>query len=582
MLILYFFFVHFLLLIPAFGFLKYLKIFNNSLLKQVCLAYFCGIIFLGLTGAMLYGLNVSEIVIRSLLWGVAFIGTILFIKTRAWQDLLKNRLILIIFLLMSLLPTLILSLSSGTANQKFFPDPEYISTNNYKVLNVKVLNFAHTQANDNYIPYRQAQFFVNNSDPAKDSFISEWGVNFFQRTVLMGSVVSSFFTLFNDDPPIAYTWSAVGQDQDFTYAKFQIIAHILNSVLILPVFLLAARLFNNKTALITALFIGSSHFYLSNSIFSWPKSLTAFFILFSIILVFENKFSSTLLAGLSGGIAYMTHDLAIIFILTALFHMFLKKRYRDVLLYMVGSLPFPILWTYISSIIYHRQSTFIYYPFSINGLPQENNKHTIIKDFFHTNIFKILKIKWEGLFRLATPYQLLVAEQGKDWSTRLWAVGIYTIPGSLGLGLLPVGVYALVRGYKKIRWEVWLYMLFPVLLILLIFGDPTILGSLHFSQSIVALTTATIIYILLGFKKYVSQLIISGLSINIMYSIFFVVYSYNFEIGRWFSNISDICNMFTIIFIYVFLLWILCNVLLKWNGPVAHLIGVNQQLKKKV
>lgn len=553
MIILYFVLFHLLLLVPAFGFLNRYKVYGKNPLLQLSLTYVLSILFLGLGGLAVYALDLPKKLVMICMYLAIFGGIFLFVTTRSWKQLIKSRFVLIILVLMSLLPTLVISLSVDQSNQKFFPDPSYNSSNNYSTLNVKVLNFAQTQANDNYIPYRQAQFFSNNSDPGKDSFINEWGVSFFQRTILMGSATSAMYTLLNDNPPIAYIWSPVGQDPDHTYVKFQVFSHILNSLLVIPAALLISKFFDRKTANLSVIFIAISHFYLYNSIFSWPKSLATFFVLISFYLLLEGKIRGTVLAGLISGVAYMAHDLGIIFIATSIVLLIIKRRFYEIALYMAASLPFLAIWSFVSSHIYNKASTFIYYPFAIHGLPQDSNKATIIRDFFNTSPFEILKLKLKVLYRLLLPYQLIDSEGGKPIAERLWGVGVYSIPGSLGLGLLAAGVASVPAHFKKVQWEFWFITGFPILVVLGVYGAPDSIGSLHFSEGIVALLTGVIVFSTLKIKRYGKTLILAALAGNIAYLLGFVAYSYNYNVGRWLTNLKDIV-LLALVFLIILLL----------------------------
>ncbi len=570
MLFVYFLLVHIVLLLPAYGFLRKYKILNDASLLQLIVSYIATIIVFAIMGFLLYVANVPEIVLRVGLWVTIITGVLFFVQQKAWRPLLQHRFVLSLLFVMSLLPTIIIGLGVNSSNNTFIPDPEYKKGNNYTVLSVKVLNFAHTPANDNYIPYRQAQFFVNHSDPEKDSFINEWGVSFFQRTLLMGSVVSSFFTLLDDNPPIAYTWDGSSLDPDVTYAKFQIIAHVLNALFILPGFLLLKTLFNKKTALLSCLLLCASHFYLYNAIFSWPKSFTAFFVLTSLIFLLGERKYHIAIAGVIAGIGYFVHDLAIVFIATSFVFLLLKKQFKPALIYLATATPFPIIWGFISSVLYHRPSTFIYYPFSLDGLPQEATKSKLIPTFFSTNPLHIIRLKIDGALWLMSPYQLIF-EAHQNFLNRLWAVGIYTIPGSLGIGLMALAPYSLLKKWKMIKWEIWFFALFPVLVILFLFGDPKVLGSLHFSEPIIVLIVGGIVHATLQLKKLYARLLLSAFVVNFAYFVFFVFYSYNF--GTLLHTPSNYLSIVALVCIAVYIMIVFFGLITNKNSSVRKFVG---------
>ncbi len=311
--VIYFFLVHFVLLIPGYALVYATKLLRDKPAIELCLAYVVSIVTLAGLAITGYAFDIPYHGLSWICWILIAFGVYYFIKQKLYLKLRRH-----LFPLLALGATSIFSLAfinlPLTGSWAQIPDPEYREGSNYETFSVKVLNVAQTVANDNYIPYRQAQFIVNRSDPAKDSFIDEWGVHFFQRTPLMGATTAQFFTLLGDTPPITYTWSADGSDPDRTYEKFQVIAHIMNALFVLPAFFILTKLFNRRTAQAALLFIVPSSFFLYNAFFSWPKSLVAFFILLSWLLLFEKRLRYVAIAGAVSGLAYLAHDLAILYI----------------------------------------------------------------------------------------------------------------------------------------------------------------------------------------------------------------------------------------------------------------------------
>jgi hypothetical protein len=429
----------------------------------------------------------------------------------------------------------------------YVPDPVAQPGRNYNVLDVKVLNVAQTQANDNSIPYRQAQFFVDRIDPAKGDFMNEWNVRFFQRTPLMGAVTANYFNLFNEHPPTDYIWSDNSPDPSHTYLQFQLLAHVLNALFILPAFFLLTKLFNKKVALISCLFLVVSPFFLYNAVFSWPKSLVAFFILLSWLMILEKKQSYTILAGVASGLAYLTHDLAILYIGASVVLLLWNRRFRDILLFGATTLFFALPWLIISTLVYHKPSTFALYPFSVSGIPQVEQKHQIIQNFLHTSPLRLIKIRIDNLVYLLTPYQLFGSGLG-NISVRLWTLGLFSIPGSLGLGLI---VPAILGVFRKFRDATLLILIFtPVIIETVVIGWPKGLGALHFAESVTVLLFGLSIYFLTGLK---SRLWLSlALAANFLQLVFFVAFSYRYAVGAWFKHPSDILSLLVMAAIVLF------------------------------
>lgn len=537
MLLLYFIFVHITLLIPGYACIKFFGIFKEKPGIELSLAYLLSILFSAILAIIGYVADIPSILLTVTHWIVIAIGAYFFWRKKYYHDLLTHRFPLIALTLMTIFSCAFIGLSMNST-RAYIPDPTAIPGNNYDTLNVKVLNVAQTPANDNYIPYRQAQFMVNRSDPAKDSFIDEWGVHFFQRTPLLGAVTAQYFHLLKDTPPIAYTWSAASQDPHHTYEKFQIIAHIMNALFIIPAFYLISRLLGGKAARLAILFIIPSHFFLYNSFFSWPKSLVAFCILLSWLLLYERRIRYLIAAGIASGAAYLAHDLAILYVAASVLFLLISKRFRDIVIFGALHLPFFLPWYLASTLLYKKPSTFIYYPLSLHDIPQIAKKHEIIQEFLHTSPLRIIAIKLESLFYLLSPYHLIYSEGGQALGRRLWAFSIFTVPGSLGLGLI---VPAVVGAYKRIKdLPFWIFALVPIIACTLIIGWPKGLGSLHFAQASVVLLIGLAAWWLSRPRRAIWLWI--ALTLNLIQTIIFGLYSYNFDTAMW-LNTRDVCTL---------------------------------------
>lgn len=533
--ILYLLFIHISLLVPGYVIVKKSRFLGRNPGIELSAGYLVSLVLFALIATLGYALDLSPILMRIVGWTAIIAGLALFILNRYYRDIWELRFPLICLMLMSLFSSAFIGL---TFNSKavYLPDPTPQPTANYHDEVIKVLNVSQTQALDNYIPYRQAQFFVNRSDPAKDSFINEWGVHFFQRTPLMGAVTANYFTLLDDKPPIGYTWNADGRDPDNTYAKFQIISSVLNMLFIVPAFFLLTKLFGRKVALITCLFLVPSQFFLYNAVFSWPKSLVAFPIILSWLLLIEARRRYILLAGMTAGVAYLTHDLAFLYIAgTALFLLY-GRRIKDTLIYCLTPVLFALPWMLVSQLSYQKPSTFMYYPMSTGGIPQPDQKQQIVDNFLHhTSPFKILWIRVLNAFYLLSPYELLTSEGGQPAWRRLWALGLFSLPGSVGFGLMLPAFLAALRRMKFLG--IWILALGPILFAVLFIGWPKGLGILHFAQAVVVLVSAIGVAYLASLKN--NLWIMAAYFANTVQLVLFAVYSYNFSVGVWLKNFAD-------------------------------------------
>lgn len=525
-------------MIPGYVLIKKTKFFAKQPGLELSLGYFIIIVLYALLATADYVLRLSPLLTRWICW-IIIVGTLLeFFRARYYKDLWKLRFPLCCWLAASLLAIAFLGLPFSQ-KYTYTPDPKPLPNTNYNVLNVKVLNIAQTQANDNYIPYRQAQFFINRLDPIKSPFLTEWGVGFFERTPLMGAVTANYFNLFHDKVPVNLLWSSTAQDPGHTYLQFQILASVLNMLFVVPAFFLLERLFGKKTAIIACLFFATSQYYLYDAVFTWPKSLVAFFVLLTWLLLLERKQSYVILAGIISGIAYLTHDLAVLYIGATIVFLLYQKRYRDTLIYLVWPILFALPWLYAADIYYKQPSSFIYYPLSLGGIPQSNQGKQIIHQFLHTPLLTLIRIRLENIVYLLSPYQLFSSEG----FGRLWTYGLYSVPGAVGAGLT-IPIYLACLKYWR-KTGILILILVPVLLESLIIGWPKGLGALHFAEALVVLATGLAIYYLLSLKR--KYWILLAYAVSSLQLVFLITFSYHFHVHEWLQEPKDIAIVFYIL-----------------------------------
>lgn len=565
---LFFLFIHLSLLVPSFGYILKSHAFNKKISFQLISSYVLTIVALALVATISYVTKLNMHMLQVIVWGWFALGTYFFVQQRAYKKLWSVRFILICFLAISLLSSVFITLNF-TGKYTYIPDPEVLSARNYDVANVKVLNISKTQANDNYVPYRQAQFIVNRSDLGNDCFICEWGVGFFQRTPLMGAVTAGYYIMLNEKPPVDYLWSKNAVDQHNTYLQFQLIANVLNTLFILPAFFVLIKLFDKKTALLSSLILILSPFFLYNSFFSWPKSLVAFFVLFMWLLLFENRLRYTVLAACVGGLAYVTHDLAIFYIAASVLFLLINKRYKHAVIFSAISSVLALPWILLSSVVYKKPSTFALYPFSLHGLPQPGHQKEIIHEFLHTSPVEIISIRFDTLFYLLTPYDLIYKTANQDIWRRVWATGIFSVPGSLGFGLVIPVIIGIFKKLQKLDY--WVLVLAPILCSAAIVGwrGSRAIASLHFSQAIIVLLTGLAIACMLSFKHKIWLYFI--LVVQVLQLLFMMLYSYDFHASTWLNSIGDILGVTIIFGIIVVTCFMFVNVvnskkLPKWSS----------------
>lgn len=567
--LLYLLFVQASLLIPGYVMIKKSHWLNKHPGLELSFAYLLTIVFFALLATFQYALKLNPTVLRAIAWLTLLVSIFLFIKNKYYKNVWELRFPILCLLAMSIFFTAFISLSF-LATPKYIPDPTAQANRNYSTLNVKVLNVAQTAANDNYIPYRQAQFFTNRSDPAKDSFIDEWGVHFFQRTPLMGAITATYFNLLGDQPPIDYTWSGESKDTDNTYLKFQVIAHVLNGLFVVPAFFLLTKLFKRKTAVVASLFLVSSQYFLYNAMFTWPKSFVAFFILLSWLLLLENKMMCTVLAAIASGVAYLAHDLAILYIGASVVLLLANKRFREMFIFSVTSLLFAIPWLFISGILYRKPSSFIYYPISLRDIPQVNQKSEILHEFLNTHPLRIIQIRIHNFLYIMSPYSLFTSEGGQTIARRAWVLGQYSVPGAVGFGLIFATIIGIFK--KLVTKDFWILVLMPVIFSTAVIGWPKGLAALHFAEAIVVLLVGLGAAFLVYLKKLAWAM--AAYIVNCLQLIYYVIYSYNFTVGGWITSFGDILKILIMASIVAIAGYLLYATFSKRKTKISEFAGI--------
>lgn len=540
--IFYYFFFLASLLLPGYAFVKRLNIFKNNFGLAFCASIMLSLCLYGLLAIFSYIFDVSPNITGGASWLFLALGLTEFIRRHYYKELSGLRLP---FFCVFALSSLAVAFVGLTFSQKYtyLPDYKALPNTNYKVLNVKILNLLQTGANDNYIPYRQAQFVTDRLDPAREDFIKEWGVTFFGRTALMGAVTANFFNMLHEHPPTAILWQANAHDPHQTYLQFQILAAVLNSLFIFPAYLLLVRLFGIKNAVLSCLFFVTNSFFLDNTVFTWPKSFVAFFILLAWLFLIGQKTRYLMWASLASGLAYLTHDLSILYIAATTLLITIKWGYYAAAKYISLPIMLALPWIYATSFYYKLPGSFIDYPISTKGIPSTGEGKQLFTQFLHTPAWVILRIRLENILYLLAPSQLFAAGQGVVM--KLYSVSLYSVPGSVGLGLMLPSYVA----FLKVKMpSLILLILAPIILGALYVGWPHGLGAIHFGQAVaVLLTGLTITYL----RKFSKKVMTGAFGICFIQLVYFMLDCYRFTVSPWFSSLRDL-----VLLIYICLLLI--------------------------
>jgi len=147
---------------------------------------------------------------------------------------------------------------------------------------------------DNRLQYDTAKSFIDYEEPW--IWKSEWGWTMGDRPPLMGTLFSIF--------------ALSSQKSLSTFWDYQILGTILNALFLLPLLLIAQKLFKNRNVsyfLIIIVFLNA--FIFTNIYYTWPKLFGVYFCLISIALLLEESKSLTfaLMSGGLWGLASLAH-----------------------------------------------------------------------------------------------------------------------------------------------------------------------------------------------------------------------------------------------------------------------------------
>jgi len=148
----------------------------------------------------------------------------------------------------------------------------------------------------------------------------------------------------------------------------QIASVIMNSALVLPAYLIAEKAFDSRVAGFSALLIAINPFLIENSIYTWPKNLAAYFVLLMFYFIFFRKGGKTdyIIAGTLGGLAYLGHNYALLYVLSAFALMVYSKKGACYFLLPFLLLQVPhLLWAFSHGSAV--TSPLVYYPIAVSG-----------------------------------------------------------------------------------------------------------------------------------------------------------------------------------------------------------------------
>lgn len=185
--------------------------------------------------------------------------------------------------------------------------------------NVKVQYLTGLPA-DNYIPFAVAEFFLRGISFKKERPILPAN-EVSNRTILMPLVALPFRVALGAprDHPQLGTYSYVGREwpdvsklntEDY-FEQFSIVGLVLNSLMLLGLFVFCSSLGANSILPLAALLYVTNPYFIAQTLYTWPKALAGFFILLAWASLRRGHAPPVVAALLA--LAYHSHPYAIVF-----------------------------------------------------------------------------------------------------------------------------------------------------------------------------------------------------------------------------------------------------------------------------
>lgn len=347
--------------------------------------------------------------------------------------------------------------------------------------NVKVQRLTSLPA-DNIIPYVVAEYFLRGVSFVKERPILP-GNEVSNRTILMSLVALPFRVALgapNDHPELG-TYNYIGHDwpdvaklyAGDSFEQFSIVALVLNSLLLVGLLVFFTSFGATSVLPVAALLYVTNPYFISQTVYTWPKAMAGFFILLAWNSIRHGE-ASAIVAGLIS-LAFYSHPYAIVFFGWAgLFYLIQwrrgESRLAAVLLYLLVFALFLAPWIIWTQCILRIPSDLIAQNFAGTGTgPAWASPLTFVWIRLH-NLFYLL---FSTIF-LVYPFDFEAVLN--NWQ--------YSLPGVLGLILIYPALAQCVQLPKPRRW-LWYGFLGPALSILAVYSCPS-LPVLHGYQPVLA------------------------------------------------------------------------------------------------
>jgi hypothetical protein len=335
---------------------------------------------------------------------------------------------------------------------------------------------------DNYIPFTVAEFFLRGVSFEKERPIMP-GNEVSNRTILMSLVALPFRAALGAprDHPQLGTYNYLGRDwpdvskldTDNAFEQFAVVGLVLNSLLLVGVFVFCASLGASSILPMATLLYVTNPYFIGQTVYTWPKAMAGFFILLAWNSI-RNNHGPVLVAALMA-LAYHSHPYAIVFAGWAGLYYLIqwrreKSRARSIVLYVLVLALVLAPWIIWTQYVLRIPSDLVTQNFAGPGT-----------ELAWASPLTFVWIRLHNLFYLLTSTVFLVYPFELKAVLNNW---LPSLPGVMGLVLLYPALAQCTELPKPRPW-LWYGCLGPALSILAVYSAPA-LPVMHGYQPLLA------------------------------------------------------------------------------------------------
>lgn len=324
---------------------SYLELKKTFWIDRVCIGAFVIVLILAISGiiVLLFPGSMRQIVSALVLLSVFLMSAYLFFKRRIFKDIIRASMLEKIFLggvvVMSGLGLMVSLLPVKMPDHLI--DGPYVAKHNY--LGVRIQYITGNLPTDNSLPHVVSEYLLRDISFKKERPIMP-GQEVSNRPILVPLLLVPIRAAFSLPPKLpdglpkfnylntAWPDFSVLMQDDYGYMFSLSIGIILNALIFLSIGAFAVRA-QSQSALVAVGVVAlmlTSPYFVFQTIFTWPKELAAFFVLFAIISYVKLK--NPILCGAFLAFGYLSHPYAIVFLAGIIIreaYGFLRKEKRQ-------------------------------------------------------------------------------------------------------------------------------------------------------------------------------------------------------------------------------------------------------------